>query len=243
MLLKKSKLAEKLEKSGKYPDTEIRCRIGDFMKSKIIFILLILFSTMFINAQHKVYINKAGVYIVNNGVINEINTNYIIAGSSIFDNYVVFYGRDIDTCCVYNITTGAISDSISGMVINVVNTEKLIVYSYNLNRENKWEYWQFELEPTTLLAKNITQLYSKPFLAELNQLGVSSYVYYSYHLQRTKKVYIYDRLYRYIGENYYLDIEYGNNIDLSLDYFYYPVSGGTNNIFIIIIYKLPLGKE
>jgi hypothetical protein len=71
---------------------------------------------------------------------------------------------------------------------------------------------------------------------------MSSYFYNGEYLQRTIEEKKSDRLYRYRGDNFYLDINYGPDIDLTGNYLDYLVNGGKDNIFIVRIHKVEFYK-
>jgi hypothetical protein len=199
-----------------------------------IFILLLLFNTLY--AQDRVTINDYGVYLVQNGAIKEIHTQYEVRTSAFWGKYIILEGESIIGACIYNMETETISDWIWGSVVQLENGEGLIVYVWLKDHGGpNGSDWIYTYDPDTLVLKNEVELHEEPF----PDLQMTSYLYYGEKfLQRTKEEIIGDRLYRYKGENFYLDINYGANIDLTGKYLYYPVSGGIENIFIVRVHKV-----
>ena len=186
-------------------------------------------------AQNNITINNYGFFIVQNGIAREINTHHEIGITSFWENYLYFEGETTIGFSIYNIENGAISDWILGHGIQFIKENDLIVYVWlsSHNGPNQG-YWIYTFDPVTLILKNEARLYERPF----PDLQMSSYLYLENYLQRTRIEIINERLYRYIGENYYLDINFGHIIDLSGRYMNYRVNGGVNNIFILKIQRI-----
>ena len=200
-----------------------------------IFILFLLFNTLY--AQDRIDINDYGVYLIQNGAIKKIHTQYEVRTSAFWGKYIIFEGESIIGCCIYNMETETISDWIWSHIRQLEKEDDdLVIYvwpEWNIDR-NKG-HWKYIYNPDTLVLKNEVELHEEPF----PDLQMASYLYYGEKfLQRTTEEIIGDRLYRYKGENFYLDINYGSNIDLTGKYLYYPVSGGIENIFNVIVHKV-----
>jgi hypothetical protein len=172
---------------------------------------------------------------VQNGAIKEIHTQYEVRISAFWEKYLILWGESIVGCCIYNMETEIISDWIWGVVVQLEKEKNLIVNVWlsSINRPNDGD-WIYIYDPDTLILKNKVKLHEDPF----PDLQMTSFLYGEKFLQRTTEEIIGDRLYRYKGENFYLDINYGANIDLTGKYLYYPVSGGIENIFIVRVHKV-----
>jgi len=220
------------------------------MRKKYLFIFT--FSFIFItliNAQHTVNINKYGLYIVENGILTEIITEKESL-AFFFEDYLILHGIMSTGYCIYNIRTKAITKwVVSGEVNKVERANNLIVYfsKEHYQREpspffgyidrSVITFWKRELDFDTLKIKIETQLPDDPF-PELDHFYLENIEspYGNDYLQYTITKKVNERLYRYSGRNFYLDINYGPDINLTGKY-YYSVHGGKKDIFVVGIHK------
>jgi len=158
-------------------------------------------------------------------------------------------GRTNIGFCIYNIRTKAITKWIDYNISKVELTNNLIVYltKKHLQREpdpnfgyrdrSVSTYWKWELDHDTLKIKSETQLPKNPF-PELRHFFTANreFPYGNDYLHYTIEEKLGDRLFRYRGKFFYLDINYGPDIDLTGKY-YYDVSGGNKDIFVVGIHK------
>lgn len=85
--------------------------------------------------------------------------------------------------------------------------------------------------------KNETQLPKDPSPKSENIFNANyKPPYGNDYMQLTKEEDLGNRKYRYSGSNFYLDIIYGPNIDLTGKY-YYVVRGGKKDIFVVGAHK------
>jgi len=206
------------------------------IKITFVFIMLLV-SANIINAQNSVRFDDHGLYLVQNGMIKEIHTkkDYVIQCAFFWENYLVLEGLSPITY-IYNIRTGAMSDLIDDNITKLERKNKLTVYFGSRFRG----YWKYEYKYDSLKLLSKISLKSDPF----PDSQISSYFYADAfgekkYWQGTIKRKMNDRLFRYIGEKFYLDVHYGPEIDLTGKYFDPLVLGGRNNIFIVIMQGIP----
>jgi hypothetical protein len=217
------------------------------IKTILIFSILFCFSNS-ANAQNRVFINHYGTFLVENGKIQELHTEQETWGAFFWENYLILGKENSSTCRIYNRDTGVFSDWINGNVIQLERVNNLCVY---VSLSTTWvdnsgrsrydpvlgRYCIFEFESTTLELKNKIPLHERPF-PELKQTSFLFDFEENIHFQPTTEEIIDDRLYRYIGQNFNLDINYGPAIDLTGNYWPYNVSGGKDNIFVVSLHKI-----
>jgi hypothetical protein len=203
----------------------------------IISFTVLFICTNVVHAQNRISFNKYGTYLVQSGMVTEIHTEYETRGAYFWENYLVLEGESTLGCCIYNMVTQELSNWIWGTVMQIERENNLKVYIYLDPHPNRG-YWIFEFEYDTLEIKNRDRLNERPF-PDLQQ---SSYLFDVYgegiYKQRTTEEKINVRLYRYRGKNFYLDIGYGPDIDLTGKYWDYLVDGGRDNIFVVSLHKV-----
>jgi len=216
------------------------------MRIKYFFVITFLLTSIsLINAQHTVNFNKYGLFIVENGVPTEIKTEQESL-PYFFEDYLILKGVKSIGFCIYNIRTKAITKWVYGYIFNVeLKNNILFVYFTKIHSQREPDpnfgyrdrsvvtYWKWELDTNTLKTKNETQLQEDPF-PEISNFFDANYKlpYGNDYLQRTKEEKLSERKYRYYGSNFYLDINYGPDIDLTGKY-YYDAYGGKKDIFVV----------
>ena len=193
-------------------------------------ILFILFHMNGLYAQASISLNANGTFLIFDGLVIEIQTEHKINSCYFWEDYIVLNGDGIIGFYLYNIGTGAVSDLIYGSIVILDKSATLKVIFNSLSpvdlNDDSWEY---NLTPDTLEIINRTKLENKLII---------NFTIEDNTLQITEKEIINERTFRYKGKKFYLDINYGRDIDLTGKYMDYIVSGGINNIFIIILHEI-----
>lgn len=217
------------------------------MKKKYFFFIMFFNFLLNINAQSRINLNEYGIYLVQNGFIKKINISPIeldftyFGFTAFWGNYLIINDTGLGGAIIYNIETGAISNPIrrdqrGGLIRYLENQNNLIAY---ITLHDRGGWWKYEYNYNTLELINEIELYERPFPNLQRSSFLSDFNDGNIYNQRTTEERINDRVYRYRGSNFYLDIHYGHNIDLSGAYVPINVIGGRNNMFFVKIQKIP----
>ncbi len=213
------------------------------MKSSIKFSFLLIILSIFIhtvNAQTSVNINTYGTFLVENGKVRELHLVFSKKlGAFFWEQYIIIMDTtsiimNTTFSYIYNKDTDVSSDPIAGDIIQLergnhlrayIRIGKNGTYYHNLN---PGEYCIFEYDPDTLELKTKIPLSKYPF-PEPERTSFLFDFEEKIHFQPTIKEKVNDRIYRYRGENFYLDVHFEHK-DSNFDLF---VHGGKDNIFVV----------
>lgn len=199
-------------------------------------IVIILFIIPFsLNAQSSINIDAYGTFLVQDGLVREIPSEYPISSVYFWENYLILYCDTVVGFYIYNIETEAISRRHEGTVNKLErNSNNLIILFTDTSRGfYNWSYWNIELEKNNLTVNNYIRVYyDNRYIEEID--GKPMYERFQDSCdQWTSRTLINERTFQYSGKNYFLNITYGNNIDLR--YEMPVVEGGVNNIFVVLV--------
>jgi hypothetical protein len=145
------------------------------------------------------------VYFINNRKLIKIPSEYRLTGPLFWNHYIIFYGAESDYYFIYSIETGILSGYIEpgpkglGVLIPVDKGPNLFF---------NFDGWEYEFDPVSLELINRRDV----------PLEIFSYKWYDLHWRETSMKYLGGRFIRYQEEDseYYLDVRFGPNIEISL---------------------------
>jgi hypothetical protein len=176
-------------------------------------------------AQEKFTINEYGTYVVYSGMIKKVPTALDLRFHLFYENYAMFFVQGkIGKMVLFNIDSGAASEILdepygNGPKILETNPFFVIFYCDHI----------FKLDPITL--KTIEKEYVGPLYIYPDK----EYAEYEPVIRER----ISEKAFRYTGENNYIDVTYGKQINLSRDrgsYGYDCWTVGRLNRYVLEVY-------
>jgi hypothetical protein len=193
------------------------------LKRMVIFLFLVSGVLPAAVSQEAVTINEYGTWIVESGRIKKIPCQEQLGSVHFWEEYAVFNLAVKRGFIIYNISSGAVSewfDSEDVFLPVPVKRGRRLFFIID-SRE-------YELEPGTLKT--------------LGKREVPGHLYLNWPKgQFTSDKKIGERVIRYSGKNFYIDVTYGPEIDLSGKYEYF-VTGGDDNLFVVEIEQVEPSK-
>jgi hypothetical protein len=196
-----------------------------FNKKLVLFLGLFL---IVLNAysQASVTVNENGAYFIDCGTVKKIPSDVDLTYSRFWKNYIVFLsGAYSSGMLVYNTNNGATSDFFetgsrkTGIYGQYVYVDKGRNLFFNLNG------FEYELDPVTLKTINRATVIDETLDYDWNQ----------YDQDIHGSTFIKERTIRYRGEKYYVDVTFGNKVDVSNKGNWYIQGGKYDERFVLVV--------
>jgi hypothetical protein len=204
------------------------------MKYKYFYFVVFFLFVVNLSAQDSVTINEYGTYIVKNKNAKKLPVTEHLSSVRFWEHYLLFQADDNKGCYIYNIQNDVLSLRIEDFYIYPIKKYQNKLYirgrSYRTKyidnrRHDRSEIRDYELNAITLDVISITGPEIKEHFSSDSGLSI-----------QTESEKLEEHIIRYKGRNYYLDVLYGNNIDLTYGKWIGEyAAGGLSNLFVVFI--------